>query len=64
MEDTKDIRRKAEEGRCLYRKGMITRTEAENDIRPYIELCNTRAKEIALKYKQKPRYVSIHGFLR
>jgi hypothetical protein len=48
----------------MLRIGEIDFDEAKKLVKPYIELVNSKSKEIAKKYNQKPRLVSVSGFLR
>lgn len=59
-----ELREKALAARILYNRGIITREEAKEDIDPYINLVNKKAKEIAKKYNMKPKLVSFSVFVR
>lgn len=60
MEELKHI---AEKYRDLYRLGEVSKKEAVENIKPYINELNNKAVEIAEKYNQKPRKVSVAKFL-
>lgn len=63
-EQTIILKTKAEQARTLLRIGEIDFDEAKKLVKPYIDLINSKSKEIAKKYNQKPRLVSVSGFLR
>jgi len=54
----------ADEAKILYMQQQITRIEAKKLITPYIEAVNTKAREIAKKYNQKPRTLSFGAYIR
>ena len=58
------LRLNAESARAAYRRGDITRAEAQKEIMPYAEAFNAKSKELAIKYKQKPKLFNITGYLR
>lgn len=60
MDDLKHI---AEKYRDLYRLGKVSKEEAIVNIKPYINALNKKACEIAEKYNQKPKKVSVAKFL-
>lgn len=62
--DENNLKTKAEQARTLLRIGEIDFDEAKKLVKPYIDLVNSKSKEIAKKYNQKPRLVSVSGFLR
>lgn len=62
-EQTIILKTKAEQARTLLRIGEIDFDEAKKLVKPYIDLVS-KSKEIAKKYNQKPRLVSVSGFLR
>ena len=63
-EKIQELKLIAENARYLYTIGHITREEAKNDIMPYINAINKKAKELAKKYNQKPKLVSFNSFCR
>ena len=63
-EEVKQLKLEAEQARAEYRVGCISREEAKERIMPYIEMVNTRSKELATKYNQKYKPVSFSGFIR
>ena len=62
--DTIILKQKAEVARLDYKRGFITRKEASELIKPYIDAVNNKSKEIAKKYNQRPKTVSLAGYLR
>lgn len=54
----------ANEIKALYKMNMITRKEAKERIKPYEEHFNTKSKELAKKYNQKPKLFSFVSFMR
>lgn len=54
----------ANEIRYLYRTNQITREEAKERIKPFEEYFNVKSKEIAKKYKQRPKLFSFSSFMR
>lgn len=60
----KELKSVAENARSLYRSNLITREEAKERIEPFIEAYNKKSKEIAKKFNQKPKTISIISFLR
>lgn len=64
LNNMEGIREKAEFYRALYRNGVITREEAKENIMPYLDLVNKKAKEIAKKYNQKPKKVNFSSYVR
>ncbi|MGF2053650.1 hypothetical protein [Vagococcus fluvialis] len=60
----KELRNLAEEARRSYRSNLINRDEAVKQINPFIEAYNKKSKEIAKKYNQRPKTISVASFLR
>ncbi|MGX7025856.1 hypothetical protein [Vagococcus hydrophili] len=60
----KELRNLAEEARRSYRSSLINRDEAVKQINPFIEAYNKKSKEIAKKYNQRPKTISVASFLR
>jgi hypothetical protein len=58
-----DLKHIAEKYRTLYKLGEVSKEEAVINIRPYINELNKKAVEIAEKYNQKPKKVSVAKFL-
>lgn len=58
------LKENADKARMLYRGNIISRKEAIKDIQPFIESYNTKSKEIAKKYNQRPKTISVISFLR
>lgn len=59
-----ETKKKAQEIKEQYLRGEITRGEAKELLKDYIEYFNKRAVEIAEKYNQKPKKFSLGEFLR
>ena len=55
---------KAIKARSMYRSGLLTRKEAIKEIEPYTIMYNEKSKEIAKKFNQNPKLMSIPAFLR
>lgn len=60
-EELKNI---AFEAKQMYKAGLISRREAQEKIRPYIEYFNEFSKATARKYGLKPKLISFAGFVR
>lgn len=58
------LKENADKARMLYRSNLISREEAVKDIQPFIETFNAKSKEIAKKYNQRPKTISVISFLR
>ena len=58
------IKEQAFTARDSYRAGFISRQEAKALIMPYINAFNEKSREIAAKYKMKPKQISFTGFCR
>lgn len=63
-EEIKSLKFEAEKAKVLLYTGTIGIEEAKTIIEPYISAVNAKSRELAKKYNQKPRLVSISGFLR
>lgn len=48
----------------LYRLGKIDRDMAKENIMPYLNYVNEKVKEIAKKYNQKPKLITLSYYLR
>lgn len=59
-----EIKTAAFEARALYKIGAISRTEAASRIKPYIEMFNSKAIEIARKYNLRAKKLSFASFVR
>jgi hypothetical protein len=59
-----DLKQQAYEAKVLYNSGQITREEAKKRIQPYLDQVNAKAKEIAVKYNQKPKKVEFGYYVR
>lgn len=60
----KELRNLTEEARRSYRSNLINRDEAVKQIKLFIEAYNKKSKEIAKKYNQSPKTISVASFLR
>lgn len=60
----KELRKQAEEAKIAYKCKVITRKEAIEKIEPFITAYNTKSKEIAKKYGQRPKTINAASFLR
>ncbi len=60
----KELRNLAEEARKSYRSKIIDRDEAIKQINPFVEAYNQKSKEIAKKYNQRAKTISVASFLR
>lgn len=58
------LKERADKARSLYRSNLINREEAIEQIEPFIQAYNKKSKEIAKKYGQRPKTISIISFLR
>lgn len=63
-EYVQQLKQKAEVARMAYRQGLITREEAKEEITPYLNALNSRSRELAKKYNQKPKLVSFISYIR
>lgn len=50
--------------RDQYRRGLITREQAKEKIKPYEDYYNNKVIEIAKKYHQKAKKFSFTSFMR
>ena len=64
MSDIERAKAKAIEARDRYLSGLITFKQAKEEMREYIDLFNRKSIEIAQKYNQKPKKLSVGDFLR
>lgn len=62
--EIKELQARAEKAKAMYRIGQITREEASEEITPYLEAFNAKSIEIAKKYTQKPKKISLLTYLR
>lgn len=54
----------AEYYRNLYRLGKCSREEAKDEILPYLNVVNKKAKELAKKYNQRYSPINFSYFVR
>ena len=62
--ETKELMENAEQARGAFRAGKMPRETAYPIVQLYIDHINERGKEIAKRFKMKPRPVSIMSFMR
>lgn len=63
-DEVKTLRDNAEKARLKYHSKLITREQAKEEIMPYINACNTFAKQLAKKYGVRPRLINFNSFIR
>ena len=63
-EETMKLKANAEYYRDLYRTGKCSREIAKEEITPYLDAVNEKAKELAKKYNQKYKAVNFSSFVR
>ena len=59
-----NLREEAELAKVKLLYGEIEYEEAVEMVKPYINAVNEKSKSIAKKYNQRPRFVSVKGYLR
>ena len=59
-----NIREEAELAKVKLLYGEIEYEEAVEMVKPYINAVNGKSKSVAKKYNQRPRFVSVKGYLR
>lgn len=59
-----EIKAQAEIGKFEYKTGLINREEAKEKIQPFIDAFNAKSKEVAKKYNQRPRLITLASYLR
>lgn len=62
--DNKELKMKADVAKANLYLGTFTYDEAKEAIKPYVEAYNKKSKEIAKKYNQRPRTITVASFLR
>lgn len=60
----KELYEKALKTRELYRKGLITKKTALNELNDFIVAFNNLSIEKARKYNQKPKLFNFSSFMR
>lgn len=63
-DETMKLKSKAEYYRDLYRLGKCSREVAKEEIMPYLDKVNEKAKEFSKKYNQKYKAVNFSTFVR
>lgn len=63
-EEMMKLKANAEYYRDLYRVGKCLREIAKEEITPYLDAVNEKAKELAKKYNQKYKAVNFSSFVR
>lgn len=59
-----ELIRLAQEIKCLYNMGEISRAEAKERIKPYEEYYNNKSIEIAKKYNRRAARFNFNAFMR
>ena len=62
--EKENLRLQAEFYRNLYRLGMCDREEAKQNIQPYLDFVNNKAKELCKKYNQRYKEVGFAYYMR
>lgn len=63
-EEVANLREEAELAKVKLLYGEIEYAEAVEMVKPYINAVNEKSKSIANKYNQRPKLVSVKGYLR
>jgi len=63
-EEKQKLKRYSEDVRVLYLQGKITREEAREELKEFIEFYNETSKRIAKKYDMKPHKFCFAAFMR
>lgn len=63
-EDNKTLKMLAFEARSAYYEGKVTRDEALEKVKPYLDAVNNRAKELSKQFNVRPKKVTVHSFMR
>lgn len=63
-EEVLKLKLNAEYYRNLYRLGQCSREEAKDEILPYLNVVNKKAKELAKKYNQRYSPINFSYFVR
>lgn len=58
------IKQRAEEAKVKLRCGAISYDEAVEEIMPFIKVANEYSKELAKKYNQRYKKISVQAYLR
>jgi uncharacterized protein YfaT (DUF1175 family) len=64
LTDIEELKNRAEDYRIIYKAGQCTREEAKLNIMPYINLVNSKSKELAKKYNQRPKLIGFSNYVR
>ena len=62
--NSKELKAKADMAKANLYLGVFTYEEAKEAIQPYVKAYNKKSKEIAKKYNQRPRTITVAGYLR
>lgn len=62
--ETKILLETALKAKSLYHTGKINYEQAVELIRPYVDHFNKRSNEVAAKFNQRPKPISISMFMR
>lgn len=63
-EEKEKLKRYSEDVRLLYLSGKITRGEAKEELKEFVEFYNETSKKIAKKYGMKPHKFCFAAFMR
>lgn len=63
-EEKKKLRQLSYDVRILYLSGKITREEAKEELKEFVEFYNETSKKIAKKYGMKPHKFCFASFMR
>ena len=61
--ENKQLLEKALLAKSKFHYGVISEKEAAEKISPFIEAYNSKSKEVAKKYNQRPRLISFSSFV-
>lgn len=62
--DNKELKMQADMAKANLYLGTFTYDEAKKVVQPYVKAYNKKSKEIAKKYNQRARTITVSGFLR
>ena len=63
-EEVANLKQDAELAKMKLLYGELDYAEAVEMVKPYINAVNEKSKSIAKKYNQRPKLVSVKGYLR
>jgi len=62
--EVEEMKINAEAARDRYKMGELNRKEAKEIIDLYLNVFNEKSKELAKKWNQKPKLITLAGYLR